>query len=448
MTLLHAGWASADITPQVGIHMGGYWGRRSGAVAIHDDLTARVVVWRGTGAAGAPAGAALVALDLVGLAADAVARVRREVARAVAAHAPVDEAAVMVCCSHTHAGPLTVPFRGMGRLDAGYLERVCEQSAACAALAAAALAPVACAYERAPVQIGINRRQGPAGHVAIGRNADGPVAPYAHVVTLTAGARRAILFQHACHPVVLGGANHEISAEFPGAARREIAAQTGAFAVYVNGAAGDINPRVTGGGFADVEALGAELGRAVAAASGRAQPLQEARVAWHRERLDLPLLEPPPSALAAARVAVEELKAALRGAGADEWERRVPEARLAWSRDLLDLARSGGGARTQPFEIQGLRVGGVELLGMEGEIFVRYQLDLEAPAGPRPLVLCGYANGCIGYVPTADEYARGGYEVEVAYKVYPSVLMIAPESEALIRDGARRTQMALGGADR
>ena len=80
-------------------------------------------------------------------------------------------------------------------------------------------------------------------------------------------------------------------------------------------------------------------------------------------------------------------------------------------------------------------------------MFVRYQLELEE-ASPRPMtVLCGYANGCIGYVPTADEYQRGGYEVGTpydfsldagaeAYKVYPSVQMIGPESEDIIRSGA------------
>ena len=77
-------------------------------------------------------------------------------------------------------------------------------------------------------------------------------------------------------------------------------------------------------------------------------------------------------------------------------------------------------------------------------MFVRYQLDLEAASPQQPTVLCGYANGCIGYVPTADEYGRGGYEVGTsydfnvkaateAYKVYPSVQMIAPESEEIIR---------------
>ena len=73
------------------------------------------------------------------------------------------------------------------------------------------------------------------------------------------------------------------------------------------------------------------------------------------------------------------------------------------------------------------------LVGMEGEIFVRYQLDLENSCATQKVLLCGYANGCIGYVPVAEEYERGGYEVDDAYKVYPSTRMISPQSEGIIR---------------
>ncbi|MEW6756444.1 MAG: hypothetical protein AB1505_36550, partial [Candidatus Latescibacterota bacterium] len=115
--------------------------------------------------------------------------------------------------------------------------------------------------------------------------------------------------------------------------------------------------------------------------------------------------------------------------------------------------------RTQAFEVQALRLGNLALLGLEGEVFARYQLELEADSPLQPTVLVGYANGCVGYVPTADEYRRGGYEVGEAgrrrpgrgtwaYQVYPSVQMLAPGSEAAIRAGARRllAELSLPGA--
>jgi neutral ceramidase len=423
---LQAGWARRDITPRTGIHMGGYWGRSSGATGVHDPLFARVVIWRGVAG-----GAVLISLDLVALAAEETARIRRDVSAAMPFVGPE---AVLVCCTHTHAGPLTIPFRGMGDMDAEYLEQVCLAVAACVQEAAANLAVASMAYAKPTVQIGINRRQARAGHTVLGDNPEGPVVPHAHVVVLHSERGRAILFQHACHPVVLGNANHDISADFPGAACAEVESRTGSFALYVNGAAGDINPRITGGTFDDVDLLGRELGAIVAQAASSATCLAPAPVAWHSRRLDLPLLPPPAAARALCEQTILKLKATLKSGG-DEWAQRVPRAQLEWSQACLEVARKPLTPETQSFEIQGLRIGGLLWLAMEGEIFSRYQLDLEADQ-VGPLVFCGFANGCIGYVPTREEYDRGGYEVDTAYKVYPSILMISPESDAIIRKGA------------
>ncbi|MDA0333914.1 MAG: neutral/alkaline non-lysosomal ceramidase N-terminal domain-containing protein [bacterium] len=423
MAGLQAGWARRDITPAEGAHMGGYWGRSSGATGVHDPLFVRVVVWRGAGG-----GAVLISLDLVALTAERVARIRHDVSAALPF---VAQGAVLVCCSHTHAGPLTIPFRGMGDMDPAYLEQICVATEACAREAAAELSEASLRYAKPKVQIGINRRQARAGNTVLGQNPDGPVVTHAHVLVMVTARGRAILFQHACHPVVLGNANHEISADFPGAACAQVERRTGSFAVFINGAAGDINPRITGGTFADVDHLGRELGAAVVEGATTATPLQATTVNWQRRYLHLPLLSPPAAVRAVCEQAVLRLKAALKSGG-DEWAQRVSRAQLDWSRACLNAAGQPSPPSPQVFEIQGLRIGGLVWLGMEGEIFSRYQLDIEAEQ-PDPVVLCGFANGCIGYVPTSDEYARGGYEVETAYKVYPSVLMIAPESDAIIR---------------
>ena len=444
MTGLCAGWAREDITPEAGIHMGGYWGRRSGATGVHDSLGASVILWR-RGGGPADVGAALVALDLVGVTSDMAGRLREQVVSAAGSAVSLTPEAVTVCCSHTHAGPLTMPFRGMGEVDGSYLERVCVQVGRAAAKAAEGLRPVGLRYARPSVRIGINRRQARRGGVVIGEDPRGPVASHAHVVVFEAvhPARRAVLFQHACHPVVLPGSNHEISADFPGPARRVVEERTGALAVYVNGAAGDINPRGGHGSFDAVESLGAELGTAVAEAADRADERDEDGIGWSRERLALPLIPPSPAMGEEVRGTIGDLEAAVSGAGEDPWERRVPEARLAWARQWLAGAGREAVAGTQPFEVHGLRIGPLVLLGLEGEIFVRYQLDLERECG-MALIVCGYANGCVGYVPTADEYARGGYEIDQAYKVYPSVRMIAPESEGIVRAGAWRVLEGLG----
>ena len=419
--MLHFGAAAADITPPVGIPMGGYWGRRSGATHIRDRLMAKALVC-GQDAARV----ALVAVDLVGLDADVVREIREKIERATG----IEGVAVMVCASHTHAGPLTFPFRGMERIDGGYLEQVADAVVEVVVAAAADSRPGHLYYAHPRVQIGINRREPHPQGTRIGQNPAGPVVPYAHVLRFVAAdGTGATLFNHACHPVVLGHDNLQISGDFAGAAARHIEEQTGDRALFVNGACGDVNPRITGGSFADVEALGQELGRVVLEGRDAAAPLEISAISWAHERLDLPLQPLPPR----WRAEVEKFKGHLRARLAQGSE--VSKAQLEWAEALCKWVRDGAGrVRVQPFEMQALALGELVLLGVEGELFARYQLDLETAYGPA--VLCGFANGCIGYVPTADEYARGGYEIDLAYKFYPSVQMIAPTSESLIRQRA------------
>jgi hypothetical protein len=378
-----------------------------------------------------------VALDLVGLDAATVAAIRQRVETATG----IEAAAIMICCTHTHAGPLTVPFRGMGDVDAAYLERVTGGVVSAVAAAAASLQPIRLTYAKAAVRVGINRRQGRAGAMVIGTNPQGEAADYAHVVGLEGAAGPvATLFSHACHPVVLGNGNHQISADFPGAAVRWLERATQRPALFVNGACGDINPVLRGDSFDEVDQVGAELGQAVAAALTTAQPLAVDRLDWASRRLALPLIDAPPRLQAEVERLALQLRAEvarIASGGGDVWAQRVPQARLEWAEGVLDLVRRGRGTgNTQPFEVQAIAVGGLALLGLEGEIFVNYQLDLESRSPAAATVLCGYANGCVGYVPTAAAHELGGYEVEEAYKVYPALQMLAPASEAQIKEAA------------
>ena len=430
---LLVGVTGADITPAPGIHMGGYWGRKSGATDVHDPLMAKQLAFELGGNR-----AALIALDLVGLDAATVGSIRQRVEKEVG----IPGEGIMVCCSHTHAGPLTAPFRGMGEIDATYLSEVEETIVRLAGKGMGALRPARMAYGRVEAHLGINRREGRQTGVEIGHNPDGPVVSYAHLVRFEGEeGLLATLFSHACHGVVLGGANHSISADFPGAAVRFVEGETGAPALFVNGACGDINPRKTGGSFEDVEELGRELGQAVVDGLNGVESVEISSLRHASEEIQLPLCKPPSRLQAEVEKLALQLKAELKkiaSDGGDIWAQQIPQAHLEWAQGTLDWVKKGKDReQSQRFEIQVLALGGLALLGMEGEIFSRYQLELEEESPLPATLLCGYANGCVGYVPTADEYARGGYVVDSAYKVYPSVQMIAPESEELIRRAAR-----------
>ena len=73
---MNCGWAASDITPEAGIHMGGYWGRTSGATGIFDALFVRALVFSHDGTL-----AALITFDVIGLDADTVRDLRLRVAK-------------------------------------------------------------------------------------------------------------------------------------------------------------------------------------------------------------------------------------------------------------------------------------------------------------------------------------------------------------------------------
>ena len=77
--------------------------------------------------------------------------------------------------------------------------------------------------------------------------------------------------------------------------------------------------------------------------------------------------------------------------------------------------RPGPGGRAElPMEVQALRLGDVALVAFAAETFsaIGHEVEQKAPA-PHTFFV-GTANGCIGYLATAEAHAEGGYEVEEA----------------------------------
>jgi len=69
--------------------------------------------------------------------------------------------------------------------------------------------------------------------------------------------------------------------------------------------------------------------------------------------------------------------------------------------------------------VTALRWGPAVIVALPGEPFAAAALGIRAHAGPEDtLLVAGYSDGCPGYVPPAEEYPHGGYEVEEAHRYY------------------------------
>jgi len=444
-TLL-AGVARVDITPPAGIPQMN-WGAQThveaaGADPVGMHATALVV-------SDGQRKFALVDIDTLSV--GGLDEIRRRAAQATGI--PVEH--IRLAASHTHAGPAVSPGKGPVGIDlkpyiaryAAYRRGMADKIVSAIVEANARLAPARIHGARGTGNININRRIRPAAGrpASVGTNPEGPVDRELVVARIddAQGRPLAVLFNYPCHGTVLAWDNQLASPDWMGAARQVVEqALPGARCLFFQGAAGNQGP-IEGftGDVAVARRLGAVLGHQVAALAlqvetSRREPRFEGfvestayiarqpwRVAGPRDAtlrfasrvLHLPPRRFTPQDIAEMEQAVADSQAKVEAARAGGDPRRVHEAEARWRRcrDLLAQYKRAVDAAPVKVEVQILRLGEVAIVAMPGEPFSEIGVAVRK-ASPFPVTMfCGYSSGMGGdYMPTREEYAFGGYEVE------------------------------------
>lgn len=420
---LRAGIARTVITPPEGIDLCGYAGRVPGNVGVHDDLQAKAIALDD-----GKTKAAIVTLDLVGLNDQQVAWIRQE----ASGRTGIPEANILIGASHTHAGPASQTIRACGNAVEGYVGSLLRWIVEVIAAASENLRPLKFGFGSGQSTMAINRRQTRSGSgIDLGENPEGAVDNEVGVWHFTdeSGKPFATLFNYACHAVVMGGDNRLVSADWPGVSQRMIEEQVGGQAMFLQGCCGNINPRYRGT-FEEVERAGGEVAEAAIGAIPGIKLVGDAEISIASETVQLPL-EPPMSrdeAEQTIRDANEKLSKDI-----PLGEKHIEQAYHDWAETVL--AMDGRGRESVPFEIQRISFDDAHLVGLPGEVFVDYALALKKM---RPHVtVSGYTNGNVGYVPAKYAFAEGGYEVDLAYKLYAEQ-MFKPEVEDVILEASAR----------
>jgi neutral ceramidase len=417
---LLAGAAKIVITPPVGLDLCGFGNRPGPSTSVHDDLCAAALYLE------SDQQALIITCDLIGLDRESV----REVRAGIQAATGVASGSIMIGCSHTHSGPATPCIAGLGKIDADYLAVLKRKLVGLGKMAHDSRQPCALGTLREPVSVGINRREMREAGMTIGRNERGLTAPWVDVVAVDTmdGRPLARYFVHAAHAVTLSGL--EISADWPGYAQRivERVYGDGCVAMFGQGCCGNINsePRGT---FDIAEAQGRVMAGAVVKAAEYALKQAEVEIACASVDLALPCFDPPP--VAEAQAQVEAFRQAAAGPERNYGLRMMDAGDIAWAERLLALAQAGATNLTRPYEVQAMRLGDLLLVGLPGEVFVEYALQIDEGAPQAQTATMAYANDNVGYVPTAAAYAEGGYEVTQAIRFYGDT-MLRPESERMI----------------
>jgi neutral ceramidase len=392
--------------------MAGYAARTGGAVGTHDDLHVRAAI-----VSGERRSLCLLSADVLHLDAALVGEIRSD----IAARLRVDPVAIMVAATHTHSGPAGLarvsPLPGaeryLGAYDAGLAQRFRARCVEAAAAAAAAAIPVW-------TVIGRGSARGVAGNRLERGGIVDPDVPWLAFVD-RAGTIHACILSFPCHPTVLGSDNRFYSADLAGAlCRRLEGAHNVGCALCLTGAAGNISTRFTrqASSFDEVERLAAQVIDTFNFET--AQPDQETACDYASTTITLAL---KPRDLEGTRARLEEVERLLNTSA--EPERRA--ALLAEKLGLELALRPGGTAnKTVTTELQVLCIGRSLIVCFPAEMFVEYGLALREHLPHAHVLIAGYANDYIGYVPTPE--ANSSYETAMA--------IVAPTAGEHLFDGA------------
>jgi hypothetical protein len=256
---LSAGVARVEITPPVGFPMGGYAARQGNSTGVHDSLFATVLLLKAEGGS-----VAIVSCDVLSFPSERIVTLARE--RKLADH-------VLIAATHSHSGPVTWRDKSWPKLESSWYADTEDKILRAIEEATKKLFPARIAAGFGEIYLGHNRRKVAADDkvAMLWRNAEraptSPIDPTVGVIRVDddTGKTRVALVNYACHAVVLGPDNRQISADYPGYVRQRIEqALPGALCLFVQGGAGDINPYhdkqpIAENGFGEAEKAGNAL---------------------------------------------------------------------------------------------------------------------------------------------------------------------------------------------
>jgi hypothetical protein len=121
---------------------------------------------------------------------------------------------------------------------------------------------------------------------------------------------------------------------------------------------------------------------------------------------------------------------------AQEWEVRVAEKYVAWSRILVAAVKHGH--PTCDLYLQAIRVNDIVIAGMNVETFFETGLTIKAQSPFKDTFVLGFTNGSMSYLPRAEDYPPDGWKVDVSYAVPDLLFQVYLHPVALHPDSEQR----------
>jgi len=348
---------------------------------------------------------------------------------------------VCFTASHTHWGP-AVNYRtgsSIGDVNIWYLGFLETTLLELADEAVKNLAPAEVAYGSCDVQIGMCRRMPADKGVRWAANPTGSYDRHTPILRVRRdiSPRQVVVVGHACHPTSMGKLN-QWSADYPGAMRRKLQSDLDdCRAMFVNGCGGDAkvvyqDPATKKYEFAasleTSHLAGRKLADAVLEHIGDKQPLEplDAKLSAALVRGTLSLQAGPSHE--------EIMKLALDG--------NLKSGPTWWARKNLAFPDN---RREFDYAVQSWQLGDLTIVALEGEVCSDWGALARSLPSTKHSMTIGYANEVSCYIPTARIVQEGGYEGDLAHKVYLLPGRFAPQMEVELTGLIRRAVAQVAG---
>ena len=425
-----AGVARSIITPPKGIYLIGYGDRTKDNTGVHDDLTATaLVIDDGVTRIG------IVALDILTINEFIVDRIR-------ASLAPTE---VVLCCSHTHSGPIAYADEKSPRKNWEYIDSLVESIVESVKRAESNLSPAHLEYSAGEASVGINRRETmPDGSIDIGRNPNGPRDGSVQVISILSASkeninsqramRKATIVNYACHGTVLGPDNLLVSADWIGAMRQKVESELGGLSLFLQGATADINPDMyweDSHAFEMVAEQGSQVAKAVlAAVSSSSKKFTCTPLRIERNEIWLPTETQvtssiPPQNYRKALLAMENMPSFM-----SMFTDRMLDKRYPWKSVIEDR----DGFWSVPMRVNLLRIGDLAIVTYAAETFTEIGMKVKFASLAEYTLFASVSDGCVSYLHTAESHSEGGYEVDIAPLAYRYPGRLQASCEKLVLD--------------
>lgn len=433
-----AGVGRIKITPATTIRMAGYAARTSESLGVELDLWARALALQD--AEGHRA--VIVTTELIGLSGS----ITNEVCARAQRQYGLKRAELLIMCSHTHSGPvIRENLESMYDMNAAEMQHMRDYSAQLVANLTAAIGAALKDLAPAKLEVGhgqagfaINRRQATATGVKIGVNPKGPVDHDVPILKVSApdGKVRAIFFGYACHNTTIGGPAagldfYKINGDYAGFAAADLESRfPGAAALFTILCGADQNPNPRG-------AL------AISKQHGKELADETARIVGAKMRQVNPPLQ------ATFETIKLEFAPHTRQTFVDEIAKNEnvktgDKYRVRRARAMLADYDKNKPVRELDYPIQAIRLGDFTLVALGGEVVVDYALRTKKEFAGRDLMVIGYANEVMSYIPTRRVLSEGGYEPDISMIYYGLPGPYAESVEERIMAGIHKALGSVG----